>query len=206
MRICSIEGCGKKHKGHGYCNKHWLRLRIHGDPTYKPPTIHSRIIRKVLSENQDPNVCWVWPGATNGIGYGMVGFNGKNMGAHRAVYRILVGPIPEGFTLDHLCRNPICVNPHHLEPVSMRDNILRGVSPAAKQARQTHCKRGHELTDRRRRGKRQCLLCVNELERERYKNDEAYREKEKASAIIRGQKRRRIKHEHSIGASQDRPS
>lgn len=67
--------------------------------------------------------------------------------AHRAVYEHLRGPIPVGLELDHLCRNTRCVNPAHLEPVTHRENALRGVGVSAINAAKTHCKYGHDLTN-----------------------------------------------------------
>lgn len=95
--------------------------------------------------------CWLWGGAkTNG--YGSIGYQTegggktKHISSHRAAYQLLIGPIPDNLDLDHLCRNPGCCNPKHLEPVTHRENVLRGEGPSAKQARQTHCKRGHPLS------------------------------------------------------------
>jgi hypothetical protein len=89
--------------------------------------------------------CWFWTGRYNGFGYGLVGSHATQKVAHRMVYEFLVGPVPEGLTLDHLCRNRPCVNPAHLEPVAFRENVLRGVGPTAENARKTHCRHGHEL-------------------------------------------------------------
>ena len=90
--------------------------------------------------------------------------------AHRVVYEILVGPIPVGLELDHLCRNRACVNPDHLEPVTTRTNLLRGYSPWACRARQTHCKRGHEFTPENTYGtgdgRRYCRTCRRAHHRE----------------------------------------
>ena len=95
----------------------------------------------------EPNSgCWLWDRAISQTGYGNICVDGKYRGAHRVVYEALVGPIPEGLHLDHRCRVRACVNPNHLEPVSQRENSLRGVGAAAVNARQTHCRHGHELT------------------------------------------------------------
>lgn len=69
--------------------------------------------------------CWIWTGARNPQGYGQVRLDSQRKGpAHRAMYELLVGPIPEGLVIDHLCSNPPCVNPDHLEPVTQRVNLL----------------------------------------------------------------------------------
>ena len=82
------------------------------------------------------------------------------------MYELMVGPIPDGLVIDHVCNNRGCVRPDHLRPVTQRENILRGEGVAAKRARQTHCKRGHELAGENIRitstGSRQCLICVKE--------------------------------------------
>jgi hypothetical protein len=84
--------------------------------------------------------CWNWTGAKNSRGYGSVSSgNGKSMLAHRRSYVSTVGKIPIGLTIDHLCRNIACVNPAHLEPVTLAENIRR------RYADQTHCAKGHEF-------------------------------------------------------------
>lgn len=88
--------------------------------------------------------CWEWAGRRRS-GYGRVYHNGRTVQAHRLAYTLANGPIPSGLTIDHLCRNRACVNPAHLEAVTMRVNILRGMSPPAKNARKTRCVRGHLL-------------------------------------------------------------
>lgn len=105
--------------------------------------------------------CWMWSGPRHGEGYGKTGKNGL---AHRVVYEALVGPIPDGMQLDHLCRNTGCVRPDHLEPVTRKENILRGESPHAKNARKTHCPKGHPLDGTERKG-RNCKTCRREANR-----------------------------------------
>ena len=110
------------------------------------------------------NGCWEWVGYTI-HGYGLMGkypHSKKNTRAHRYYYELEYGPIPEGLDLDHLCRNRKCVRPDHLEPVTRRENVLRGVGPTAVHARKTHCPQGHAYTadnTHRYMGKRYCMTC-----------------------------------------------
>ena len=106
--------------------------------------------------------CWLWLGAIHGGGYGAFSHAGKQHVAHRFAYEDLIGPIPDGLTIDHLCRIRPCVNPWHLEPVTMRENILRGESPSAQHARRSLCAQGHPLDVIRKRGSylyRECSTC-----------------------------------------------
>lgn len=70
--------------------------------------------------------CWEWQGEMNRNGYGRVWINGKRLMSHRVTYELLVGPIADGLVVDHLCKNRACCNPEHLEPVTIRENTLRG--------------------------------------------------------------------------------
>lgn len=109
------------------------------------------------------NGCWDWVGAHTPKGYGRYHYKKQYKAAHRVLYESVNGPVPDGLTIDHLCRNRGCVNPAHLEPVTMRENILRGESFAAVGARQTHCKHGHLLAGdnvlRQRVTGRRCRTC-----------------------------------------------
>src|SRR3990167_5306610 len=91
--------------------------------------------------------CWIWTASLNRPnGYCSVQFAGRRQTAHRVLYEILRGPIPQGLTLDHLCRNRQCVNPWHCEPVTIRVNAMRGVGISAVNAQKTHCYKGHPFT------------------------------------------------------------
>lgn len=119
-------------------------------------------IRRLWARVDKTDDCWVWQGRLAANGYGRVVPDGRDRVVHRVVYELLVGPVAEGLTLDHLCRNRACVNPAHLEPVTNRENILRGESPTATNARKTHCIHGHEFTEENTymdRGRRMCRTC-----------------------------------------------
>jgi hypothetical protein len=111
--------------------------------------------------------CWSWLGAINTKGYGLLTVDRRTNLAHRLAYEMLVGPIPDGLHIDHLCRNRSCVNPKHMEPVTPRENVLRGVGTSAQNAAKTHCPEGHPYDYVRRSGRRRCTTCHNEQQRQR---------------------------------------
>lgn len=113
---------------------------------------------------QGANGCMVWhKPAMKDRGYGEFHLRGGRIRAHRFAYIWAKGRIPDGYVIDHLCRNTMCVNPEHLEAVTQHENILRGISPSALKAKQTICKNGHEFTEantfHRPEGGRRCLTC-----------------------------------------------
>ncbi len=115
--------------------------------------------------------CWQWQGSLVAQGYGRF----AKEYAHRYAYKALVGPIPEGLTIDHLCRSRGCVNPAHLEVVTRGENVLRGEGPAAKAARKTHCPKGHEYAGENlyvnpRTGYRLCQSCQRNAENREARN------------------------------------
>ena len=119
--------------------------------------------RFMIKVAQGQKGCVVWTAGTNGVGYGLFWDGGRDVMAHRWAYEYFKGKIPAGLQLDHLCRNRNCVNPAHLEPVTQRENILRGDTLPASQITRTHCPQGHPYegdnlyiwTD----GSRQCRTC-----------------------------------------------
>lgn len=122
-----------------------------------------------------PHECWEWRGHLMPNGYGVVTEVRRPSAsrlAHRNAYELATGPIPDGSDLDHLCRNRRCFNPSHLEPVTRRENLLRGSTGPALNARKTHCKHGHPFTPTnttyRRNGKRECRQCNRIRCRRRY--------------------------------------
>lgn len=118
----------------------------------------TRIQAKIRQEDG----CWIWAGATS-RGYGQVWSEGRVRPAHVVVFEILVGPIPDGRQLDHLCRVRRCVRSTHLEPVTNRVNTLRGDTITAANSVKTECANGHPYdeanTYRYADGRRWCRRC-----------------------------------------------
>jgi hypothetical protein len=120
-----------------------------------------RIWRSVLI-NPDTG-CWEWQGCVHRQGYGSLSVSGRRVMAHRAAYLCLVGPIPDGLELDHLCRVKHCVNPDHLEPVTRHENMLR--SGIWNRVSASVCSRGHERTGDH------CKVCKRMADAERYQRN-----------------------------------
>lgn len=121
----------------------------------------------------EPNSgCWLWTGVVDRLKYGSMEIDGRKAMAHRVAHLLYKGMIPPRLTIDHLCRNRMCVNPAHVEAVPQRVNVLRGVGIAARKTQQTHCDNGHEYTaqnTRRRKGRwRMCRACFNARRRGLY--------------------------------------
>lgn len=124
--------------------------------------------------------CWLWTGAVSSTGYGKF----TRHYAHRFSYELAKGPIPDGLTIDHLCRVPRCVNPDHLEAVTIGENMKRGTAPGAIVSRTNRCLRGHDMSDAyvRKDGLgRACRTCFQIRNRRLYwRNPEKFRAKERA--------------------------
>lgn len=162
---CAGPDCDRPAAG-TYCHAHkeQLRRRGHGS-TLTPLRIFAspqdRFASFVVARTDG---CLIWTGATDGGGrYGSFFWDGRVRRAHKVAFEWASGPVPDGLVLDHLCRVTLCVNPDHLEPVTQRENILRGGAPTALNALKTHCPQGHAYTSEntrvQRTGGRVCRTC-----------------------------------------------
>lgn len=126
-------------------------------------TIEERFWAKVYFPPCEDD-CWTWTAAKDPKGYGRFGLGSRASGivlTHRYSYELMVGSIPEGLVLDHLCRNPTCVNPSHLEPVTNFENLRRG-NAWVFWAKKTHCPQGHPYDEQNTylyQGRRYCKTC-----------------------------------------------
>lgn len=116
--------------------------------------------------------CWLWEAVVNNSGYGFIHKTGNPVkaGAHRVSWELHRGPIPDGWDVDHTCRNRFCVNPDHLEPKTRLDNLACGQTLVAIQVSRAHCQAGHPYDDNTSvyRGKRRCRDCARQWSMKSY--------------------------------------
>jgi hypothetical protein len=161
--------------------------------------------RRVLASQ--PNDCWRWTGEKSQTGYGRHVISRRGYYAHRVAWELQNGPVPRGLVLDHLCGNTLCVNARHLEPVTQRENVLRGRSPVAKHATATHCAQGHEYTTentRVRRGRRECRVCIKTWDATSWKRANQPRRKAREQPSPKGHRRRTRKIFHQPSSERGR--
>lgn len=146
----------------GYCQLHYDRFRRTGRTESSRQPLDIRFWTKV----EKTDTCWLWRGKVDRIGYGRTYDASKMKLAHRVAYEFMVGPIPKGLVLDHLCRVRHCVNPAHLEPVTNEENLRRGWAYRKENIPtllKSHCVNGHQFTPEntkiRRNGSRKCRAC-----------------------------------------------
>lgn len=152
----SVPGVSKWAKGHPLGDstvRFWARVETAG------PVLRS-----------DLGACWTWTGGLSSTGYGDYWVSVRVVPAHRFAYESAVGPIPEGLHIDHLCRNPPCVRPSHLEPVTPGENFRRGIAPNAVNSLAGQCIKGHPRTSANMvldvYGRKRCRPCANEARAE----------------------------------------
>lgn len=131
----------RRGRAHLYCS-----LSCYITAHYEQP-----LAERFWSKVQKTDSCWIWSGRPSSVGYGVLtrrSADGSRLRiyAHRYSYELHKGPIPAGLVIDHLCRNRCCVNPDHLEAVTMGTNVARGEAPAAVVVRNGFCIRGHPRT------------------------------------------------------------
>lgn len=126
---CVIENCNKhmKYKKSGLCQTHyikqWSKLDVTPDEENKEAFFGNLKDRLRIYSVKDENGCWIWQGAKNTYGYGVVSDDGKIIKAHRASYEIFNGVLTEGTVVHHKCSNASCINPKHLQAITSIENI-----------------------------------------------------------------------------------
>lgn len=171
---CAIEDCPDPVSSRIWCNKHYKRWKLYGDPL---TVVHiqgddeARFWSYVDRRGDDE--CWPWKGAKDDDGYAVFNEGGTTCRAARWAYKRFVGPIPAGLTLDHVkangCTRRDCTNyVRHLEPVTMHENLMRSNAASAINARKTHCPQDHEYTPDNTYtsgGRRTCRICARDKQR-----------------------------------------
>lgn len=125
IRFCVVEDCERRRAGRGYCRMHYSRWWRTGSPyiTRKDSDgtpIWRRIIRRLIPDETGRG-CWVWNGSVNHAGYGIIGYQGRSRLVHRLIYVGIFGDTDR--VLHHLCREPRCVNPWHLQPLTRKEHM-----------------------------------------------------------------------------------
>jgi hypothetical protein len=169
-RLCVLAGCVTPAWARGWCHTHYERWRRHGTTKPRKPTLRERLLAGLVI---DPSGCLLWTGRIDRNGYGRIDAPTPRL-VHILMWEMFEGPVPDGLELDHVkargCVNRHCASIAHLEPVTHRENVLRGDTIVARNAAKTECDNGHPFDlfntyyDRGRRG---CLTCRRARDRNR---------------------------------------
>ncbi len=174
---CAAPGCSRHSYARGFCPMHYGRWKKHGDPMLiVQPKKHQTLDDAMKGKFTIPESgCWEWKRRSHTFGYGAVSFQGRNIPAHRAMWILHFGSIPDGLLVCHKCDNPPCVNPDHLFLGTSTDNNRDMLSKGRMKhnhAGKTHCKDGHEFTVENtrleRNGRRTCRACERESGKRKY--------------------------------------
>jgi HNH endonuclease len=192
--ICAAPDCESPTNSKGLCIMHYQRMKSHGSLD-KPParvyavkSLEERFWAQV--DRQGDDECWPWTGhLSRGYGQFHVQYVSprRTIRPHRFSYELLVGPIPDGLQLDHLCRNRACVNPQHLEPVTAQENNRRSLAPSAINAAKTACVHGHEFTPENtgtKNGTRFCRQCARDKKRAQNARLSAEKAAKRAAGLV----------------------
>lgn len=137
-------------------------------PNNRTPKVRVTSEQRFWDKVNKDGECWEWIAFRDPQGYGRVTVHGRTTYAHRVSWEMATGQkIPEGLHIDHLCRNRACVNPSHLEPVTCRENVIRGYGMAGINYRKRTCGNGHELQEHPSGKRRWCPPCHRAKDRER---------------------------------------
>ena len=157
MNTCTVGECSSQSKKRGLCHKHYMRVWRYGSlSTLEKTPPEDRFWAKV----NKTDTCWLWKASVSGYGYGQFKVAGKMLKAHRYSYALKYGEIKNNLTVDHLCRNILCVNPEHMELVTSSENTKRA---RAVRPLKTHCVKGHKFDEANtyyyKNGHRGCRTC-----------------------------------------------
>jgi hypothetical protein len=121
---CSFSGCVNNQVSKGLCGAHWRQQKLGKNLSILVNQI--AVMDRVLASTEKTDSCWLWVGRISGKrGYPQISLSGRQVMVHRVVFEELVRALEPGETIDHLCRNRICINPEHLEAIPLRDNVKR---------------------------------------------------------------------------------